>query len=257
MTGFIQFDSVEYSVVERELYATQSETAVAGSDFVDSKGTATFGSRVGKVMVTIPIIDDKLVEPTKRFAVSIVGVDPSSTLLFPRTTTVSIQDDESTPAAPQSDPLISRYTVSASVLAAGFRYPVNIAYLPSSHEAFIIEKAGLIKFADLAHPDQKPATLLDLRDRVNAKGDRGLTDIALHPDLANHPYLYAYYVVDPPDSATATGEAARDAGGNRYCYLSRFTLDLSGPMPKIIGQRGGLAGWQCSFARRSGRCWST
>jgi hypothetical protein len=58
-------------------------------------------------------------------------------------------------------------------------------------------------------------------------------DIALHPDFGQpvepgepeHNYVYAFYVVDPPDTAGKTGNAGPDGGGNRFAYLVRFTAD--------------------------------
>ena len=61
---------------------------------------------------------------------------------------------------------------------------------------------------------------------MNDIQDRGLLGIALHPDLENNPYLYAFYVVDPADTAGKTGNAGPDGAGNRYSHLTRFTLDM-------------------------------
>ncbi|MEM9493199.1 MAG: PQQ-dependent sugar dehydrogenase, partial [Myxococcota bacterium] len=76
--------------------------------------------------------------------------------------------------------------------------------------------------------------LLDIRDQVNDQADRGLMDIALHPDLDANPYLYAFYVVDPEDSADASGRAGLDGRGNRYAHVVRYELDLSGELPTIV-----------------------
>ena len=54
---------------------------------------------------------------------------------------------------------------------------------------------------------------------MNDWEDRGLLNIALHPDFPNQPYLYAYYVVDPAEAAGLTGPAGQDGSGNRYAYL--------------------------------------
>ena len=60
-------------------------------------------------------------------------------------------------------------------------------------------------------------------------------DIALHPDFGKpvqpgqpeHNYVYAFYVVDPPDTAGNPGNAGPDGGGNRFAYLVRFTADAT------------------------------
>ena len=59
-------------------------------------------------------------------------------------------------------------------------------------------------------------------------------DIALHPDFGTpvepgqpeHNYVYAFYVVDPPDTVGNTNSnAGPDGGGNRFAYLVRYTAD--------------------------------
>ncbi len=60
-------------------------------------------------------------------------------------------------------------------------------------------------------------------------------DIALHPDFGTpvlpgqpeHNYVYAFYVVDPPDTVGKQGNAGQDGGGNRFAYLVRFTADAT------------------------------
>ncbi|MGC5198484.1 PQQ-dependent sugar dehydrogenase, partial [Aphanothece microscopica] len=49
---------------------------------------------------------------------------------------------------------------------------------------------------------------------------------ALHPDLANNPYIYLLYVVDPPDVGGGGG-AGRNGDGNRFAHLVRHTLDAA------------------------------
>ena len=111
---------------------------------------------------------------------------------------------------------------------------MNIEWLPGSGStALVSEKGGVVKVVDMSTGVTK-SVLLDISSEVNSSGDRGLMDIALHPDFAHHPYLYAYYVVDPPDSSTASGLAAPDGGGNRYAYVVRYKVDTSGSTLKIV-----------------------
>jgi glucose/arabinose dehydrogenase len=252
MTGMIQLEAIEYAVFERELYANVTLTrtgdlsapaevtyttvpgsATAGEDFVATTGTVTFGTRVGNVTVSIGILDDRDNEPKESFTLSLTAVDPGSTLMTPHTATISIRDDETDTSDPEREMLTPLYEVRATEVLTGLRNPVSLEFLPGTTKALIVEKSGLIKLADLGVAGGKATNLLDLRAQVNAKGDRGLVDVALHPDLATHPYLYAYYVVDPPDAAEGKDGAARDADGNRFCHLSRFLINLDGPTPKI------------------------
>ena len=252
MTGTIFLGAAEYSVGERDpfvtvtisrsgdlsgtatvTYATNVNTATEGVDYADTDGTASFAVGQSTLTIQVPIVDDALSEATERFNVSIVSVDATSTILFPRTATVSILDNENPVTEPSQPPLTSPYTVTTTTAVSNLVDPIAMAFLEGTTKAFIAEKSGMIKLVDMA-AGGTTTTLLDIRDKVNGNADRGLIDIAFHPDLANNPYIYAFYVVDPPGTATGTGGAVRDGEGNRYAYLSRFTLDLSGAEPKIV-----------------------
>ena len=80
------------------------------------------------------------------------------------------------------------------------------------------------------------STFIDISAKVNDNGDRGLLDIALHPNFGQpvqpgqpeHNYVYAFYVVDPPGTVgNPDPDAGPDGGGNRFAYLVRFTADAA------------------------------
>ena len=61
-------------------------------------------------------------------------------------------------------------------------------------------------------------------------------DVALSPDFGQpvqpgqpeHNYVYAFYVVDPPDTVgNPDPNAGPDGGGNRFAYVVRFTADAA------------------------------
>lgn len=249
MTGRVFLDANEYSVGEREpfvaitikrdgdtsgavtvTYATNVGTATAGSDYTSKTGTVTIPAGQTSVSLHIPILNDNLSEPTERFSLSLINVD-SGVLLFPRTTNVSILDDENPVEPPANPPQTSPFQVSRVDAVTGLTDPMQVQWV-NSNIALVSEKAGVIKVVDFS-TGQVKSTLLDIRNKVNNDADRGLLDIELHPDLANNPYLYAYYVVDPPD-AGASGNAGRDGLGNRYAHLVRYTLNLDGATPTIV-----------------------
>ena len=89
---------------------------------------------------------------------------------------------------------------TVETVAAGFNAPVQVAFLPDGR-ALVAEHAGLVR---LVQPNGTKTTFLDLRSRVNNYGERGLIGIALDPDFANRPYLYAYYIFEH-DAANPTG----------------------------------------------------
>lgn len=252
MTGRIYLDTTEYSVSERDpfvnitirrdgdtsgavnvTYSTNADTATAGEDYVTRSGTVTIPAGAESVIVQVPIINDGLSEPTEQFNLSLINVD-SGTLLLPRTTNVSILDDENPVIDPPDPAQTSPYTVTLEDAATNLHGPMQIEWLPDSNLALVSEKAGRIQIVDF-DSGETVSTLLDITSKVNSDADRGLLDIALHPDLQNNPYLYAFYVVDPDDSPafTANDPASQDNLGNRYAHLVRYELDLSGDTPTI------------------------
>ena len=204
-------------------YATTPDTA-GSADYVTNAGTITIPAGEARVVVPVTILDDTTSEPTETFIVSLINVD-SGALTFPRTTRVNILDNENPVTDPVEPPLTPAYTVATPTVVAGLNQPIAFEFMPDDASRMMIaEKSGLIRVFDVDN-GQAVSTVIDLRGEVNDIQDRGLLDIALHPDLAANPYLYAFYVVDPADVAGKTGNAGPDGGGNRYSQLVRFELD--------------------------------
>lgn len=252
MTGSVFLGASEYSVREGEPfvavtfqrtgdtsgavqvnYATTNGTAIAGQDFPGSNGSAIIAAGTNSITVQIPITNDALAEATETFGLSILSID-SGTLLYPRTTNISILDDENPVSPPVQPELTSPYSVTTTNVVTGLEQPMNIEWIPGDPStALVVEKTGTIKVVNTT-TGVVESVLLDIRDEVNSSSDRGLMDVALHPDFENNPYLYAFYVVDPPDTATATGLAAADGNGNRFAYVVRYEVDASGSTLKIV-----------------------
>lgn len=248
MSGKIFFRSSEISVGEKEgtafvgitrdgdlskavtityqITAGSAEAATADVDYRASQMTGTITLAAGSDHVSIPItiLDDALSEKTESFVVSLIAVS-SGELLAPRTSRIDILDDEN-PIGNVTEPaLVSDYKVTTEVVASGLTEPLRFEFSPlDSSLMYIVEKGGAIKVFDM---DTKKyvSTFVDLAAQVNSVQDRGLMDIAIHPDFKNHPYIYAFYVVDPPDTAGKTGNAGADGMGNRYAYVVRLEAD--------------------------------
>jgi glucose/arabinose dehydrogenase len=250
MSGTIYFGATEYSVNERESFVTitikrdgdlskaasvdygvNADTATAGLDYSPSNGRAEFGIGQSSITVQIPILDDASFEATERFNVSLINATDGYAVGIPRTTNVAILDDENPIVEPNNPPQTTDYDVTTTDAVTGLSGPMQIEWLPGGNRALVSEKEGRIKIVDF-DTGRVVSTLLDITAKVNADADRGLLDIALHPDLDNNPYLYAFYVVDPPD-VTASGLSAADREGNRYAHLVRYELDLSGAEPVV------------------------
>ena len=85
---------------------------------------------------------------------------------------------------------------SDTTVVSGLTFPTAVRFAPDGR-IFVAEKQGLIKvFDNLA--DTTPSTYADLRTKVYNASDRGLLGIALDPDFATQPYVYALYTYDAP-----------------------------------------------------------
>ncbi len=250
MSGIISLGEIEISVSELEgqalvpilrtgdlsspavvEYSITGNTATAGQDFVASVGTVTFAAGVDRVLVPVQILNDALGEPTETVILSLTNVE-GGFLQAPRTTRIAILDDENPVVDPANPPLVSPYTVTEQVVVGGLTQPINMEFVdlpnaPSgSAYAYVAEKGGRIKLVDTA-TGATVSTFIDISSKVNNIQDRGLLDIVVHPNFPETPYIYAFYVVDPPQTAGQSGNAGPDGGGNRFAYLVRFTADAS------------------------------
>jgi glucose/arabinose dehydrogenase len=211
-------------------YATADITAIAGADYVDAEGTATFQRNQTEVTVKIRLLDDGVAEGEERFAFDLTG-STDGTVGFPRTATIVVADNEAPGGGeppPPTPPPSTGFEVTTEILASGLDSPIAFDWLPSGGGALVAaEKSGLIK---VVQPGGATYDLLDLRSIVNDVGDRGLLDIALHPDFAANPYLYAYASIDPSDTANHAEGTLQgpDGAGNRYVQLHRYTV-TTGP----------------------------
>ncbi|MEM6691716.1 MAG: PQQ-dependent sugar dehydrogenase, partial [Planctomycetota bacterium] len=111
-------------------------------------------------------------------------------------------------------------------IVTGLTRPTAIDWLPSG-SALIAQQDGVVRLASNGTLANVP--FIDISDQVNGTRDRGLLDIAIHPDFENNPYVYLLFTYDPPevfDQATGT-LAGPDGKGNRAGRLVRVTADAT------------------------------
>ena len=244
MTGVIQLGDSEYSVREQDGsieiaitrtgdttsavnvdYQIDDDTAVSGQDYTAQVATiltTTIEAGASSATVTVPITDDILPESTETFSISLVDVD-SGSLLAPRTARINILDDENPVQDPIDPPLVSNYDVSQVPVIQNAGTPIDMRFSSVDPSVvYVAEKRGVIRTYDI-NTGQELSTFLDISDKTNQSGDRGLLGIALHPDFQANPYVYAFYVVDPPETSGLSGNEGPDGEGNRFAYVSRFT----------------------------------
>ncbi len=245
MTGSVRLESDQLSIGETDdevlvavvrtgdlsgavtiQYGVTNDTAVRGQDYQGSGGFVTLQPGQDRVLIPITILDDAASEQTEDFVVSIINIS-SGFLEAPRTARVSILDDENPVDDPVDPPLVSDYVVNQIPVLTGLSQPIDFEFAPQDRDlVYVAEKQGLIEVYNTQTGNQV-STFLDIRNQVNNTGDRGLLDIALHPDFPNTPFLYAFYVVDPADTAGQTGNAGRDGAGNRFAWVVRYEADAA------------------------------
>jgi glucose/arabinose dehydrogenase/Ca2+-binding RTX toxin-like protein len=207
-------------------FGVAADSATPGLDYLGETGWIEMAEGVGSVRVPITILDDALGEASEVLSVTLIDAI-GGTLAAPRTTRITILDDE-TPAPPANPepPLVSDYEITFDAMVAGVNQPIRLAFLPGDESRmYVAEKTGRLKMVDLDTGEID--FVLDLRTAVNSMGDRGLLGLAVHPDFETTPYVYLYYTVDPPEAAGLTGNAGIDGAGNRYAHLVRYTADAA------------------------------
>lgn len=96
---------------------------------------------------------------------------------------------------------------SADVVASGLPFATSVAFRDDGR-LFIALKSGVVRV--WRNGELLPRPFIDLSAQVNDTFDRGLLDIALHPDFPEQPYVYLLFTRDPP-GVVADGVGARVA----------------------------------------------
>ena len=128
--------------------------------------------------------------------------------------------------------------------------------IASDGRMFIAEKGGVVKvFVDgalLATP------FIDISAQTNEYQDRGLLDVALHPDFPTQPYVYLLYAYDPPEVQGNSGASGPDGIGARVARLTRVTADpAQGFNVAVPGSETILLGQASTWANSATRPEST
>ncbi|WP_145293052.1 DUF4347 domain-containing protein [Crateriforma conspicua] len=150
-----------------------------------------------------------------------------------------------TPAA--DPPTYPTGTPTELALYSGLDQPVSLEWSNDGRNLYIAEKPGRVK---VVRDGGAVTTVIDIADRVNDFQDRGLIDIAVHPDFQSNGYLYLLYTVDPPEVYENVGNiyAGPDGQGNRAGQLIRVTLDASTGFTSVVpGSEVTLLGSQSTW----------
>lgn len=258
MTGLVYLEASELSVGESDglilvpvvrtgdLSAAVTVTfgvtgldATPGDDFTALSGTVVIPAGEDRGTIPVDILNDALSEPSETFVVSIINID-SGTLQAPRTARVTILDDETPVVEPPNPPLEPVYDITEEVTVSGLVNPIDLEFISNvpgapedSQWAYVAEKGGRIKLVD-TNSGEIISEFIDLTDQVADDADRGMLDIVVHPDFPAEPYIYTFYVVDPPDTAGKIGNDGPNSPGNRFAHVVRYTADADNDYKTVV-----------------------
>jgi glucose/arabinose dehydrogenase len=123
------------------------------------------------------------------------------------------------------DPAPDPGQIVAQTILSGLTAPTSLDWSPDGTNMYVTEQRGLVRVVHNGVRETTP--FIDIRAIVNGIRDRGLLDIAVHPDFPNPPYVYLLFTYDPPEVFQNTGFAGPDGRGNRAGRLLRVTADAN------------------------------
>ena len=85
--------------------------------------------------------------------------------------------------------------IAFSEVARGFEHPVHITHAgDGSGHLFVVEQAGRIRVIDRG--EVLPDPFLDIHDRVDSGGEKGLLSVAFHPRFRENGFFYVNYTAN-------------------------------------------------------------
>ena len=115
--------------------------------------------------------------------------------------------------------------VVAQTIISGLSNPTSLEWTPDGQNMYVTQKNGFVRVLRDGVLESTP--FIDITAMVNGTRDRGLLDIAVHPDFENTPYVYLLFTYDPPEVFDNSGLAGPDGNGNRAGRLIRVTADAA------------------------------
>ena len=179
----LRADESSFSVTERIVrtgspadevritYGVTGNTAAHGQDFVGGVGTVTMPAGAAEVSVQIRLLDDAAAEGTEVLAFSLLDAEGGVTLWAPRTSRISILDDEApSPPPPAEPPLASDFNVREVPFVNGLNQPTKFAFSPVDPSRIYVAESPFAK----SWGGQSPA--IGMNEAVKHQADRGQGD---------------------------------------------------------------------------------
>ena len=193
-------------------YKTGDDYARAGLDYTAVSGTLTFTPEETTKTFDIPLLNDALPELNEALTINLsnaAGID----LGLQNTAKVIIEEDDELTFT------INREVIVSGLAAEGGVFPPGPTAFDWGQDGtmFIAKLDGTVRVFDGNSLLEKP--FIDISNKVNIGGQRGLLGLAVHPDFPKQPYVYLAYSYDPPDVIPDQSEEGR------VTRLVRITAD--------------------------------
>ena len=109
---------------------------------------------------------------------------------------------------------------------SGLQSLTGFDFLPDG-TVLVSEKRGRVKRIDPAAP-ANDRTILEIQDRVNTSGDRGMMSVAVDPEFATTRRIFVSYSYDDPDETVGvSGPDGAGGNGQRVSRVSSFELSAN------------------------------
>lgn len=106
-----------------------------------------------------------------------------------------------------------------------FSAPVEYTHASDgTNRVFVVEQAGRIRVFDNNEAATSAATYLDIRNRVDYGGEKGLLGLAFHPDFKQNGYLYVNYTKGNPLETVVSRFKATSASATEIDPASEVVL---------------------------------
>jgi glucose/arabinose dehydrogenase len=99
-------------------------------------------------------------------------------------------------------------------VATGLQSPTAMEFAPDGR-LFVAEKSGELRVIDFANGGLQQRPFVDISQKVDARGERGLLGVTFHPDFDNNGFVYVYYTQEASGGIPAHNRIVRfEADGN-------------------------------------------
>jgi glucose/arabinose dehydrogenase len=119
-------------------------------------------------------------------------------------------------------------SIALQEIAHGLKNPVHITNAgDGSGRLFVVEQAGVIRIIDQGR--LLPQPFLDIRERVNSGGEKGLLSVAFHPRYKDNGLFYVDYTTQQKGLHTIIAEFKRRSDNEADPASERLLLKIKQP----------------------------